>query len=269
MRQELASYGIYQKLFSENQRFLREASLEYYGKTITYRGLFAQTERCARAFSRWEVKRGDSVLVCSAAVPELVYALMALWRLGAVPHLLDPMSVKEHLAQWMEASGASLVLVLDPFFSCIDSMANKNVRLRSIVIPLKKSVPILLRRAKEAKHSAALKGLHATRSMLWKEFLESGQSIFAPPMISLSREETAAVLYTDACASSMKQGDICDYIDWHFQCTWTRRERFINKIPPWQAKGLIDSLIAPLCRGLTVVLDPCEQVQSIQSTISP
>jgi acyl-coenzyme A synthetase/AMP-(fatty) acid ligase len=266
--------GIYQSLLSYNQKFLRDVALIYYGRNITFRGMLGQTERCARAFLRWGVKQGDHVLLCTAAVPEMVYALLALWKLGAVPHLLNPMFSKDQLALCVERTSASLLLVLDQLFPCISSSTERNTLLQTIVIPVSQSMPFLVRRSEGAKLPLSLVDMDAPRIILWKEFVESGQSICTSPMVSISAKQAACVVYPTQAMGEMNgicltQGDICTMIDRYRLggITWERRERFLNMVPVWYPVGIFECLLVPLCLGLTVILESQLHADSFASTL--
>jgi long-chain acyl-CoA synthetase len=259
MQQASKIVSIYEKMICCNGKLFRNAALQYYGRNVACRGILTQVERCARAFLRWEIKPGDAVLLCTTAVPELVYAVLALWKLGAVPHLLDPLLLKGHMTQWVKKSGASLILVLDQLFPCIDSALDEDELLRRIVIPMNQSMPLLARRNEEAKRSLSLIDINAPRLMLWKEFMESGHSICTSPVASLLPEQAAAVFYmTEENEIRITQGDICRRMDWYRKSEYSLKsgERFLTMVPPWYPMGLLYSIMVPLCLGLKVILEP-------------
>lgn len=272
MRQEPMNDGIYSKLLSCNQRFLRDIALMYYGRTITFRAMLAQTERCACAFIRWGVKYGDSVLLCTAAVPEMVYALLALWKLGAVPHLLNPTVSKERLAHCISRSGASLFLVLDQLHPRVSDLTESDAQLRTIVISMSQSMPFLTRRVEGARLEVSPVDRDVPRLILWKEFMESGEAICASPLDSRTAEQIAAVVYPSQILgqkSCLTQGESCTMIDRCRQSgiSWERRERFLDIVPPWNSMGVFACLLLPLCQGLTVILEPQYKADAFVSVL--
>jgi long-chain acyl-CoA synthetase len=266
MQQEAIRYGIYQKLCFCNQKYARDVALIYFERTITYRGLLAQTERCARALLRWGIRAGDPVLLCSTPTPELIYSLLALWKLGAIPHLINPTHSKEGLQGCIQKSKARLLLLLDQLYPQLSPVLEEEEQLHTVVIPATQSMPFLYRRA-------ASKGLllpsipfDSHRFLLWKEFLESGQSISAAAEADVTFEQVAAVVYPSQPKAAqggvmLTHGGVCSMMDQYAQSFIfsQRQERFLNIIPPWQAAGLTATLLIPLCLGLSVQLEPSYQ----------
>ena len=266
MQQEAIHYGIYQKLCFCNQKYTRDVALIYFERTITYRGLLAQTERCARALLRWGVRAGDPVLLCSTPTPELVYSLLALWKLGAIPHLINPTHSKEGLQGCIQKSKARLLLLLDQLYPQLSPVLEEEEQLHTVVIPATQSMPFLYRRV-------ASKGLllpsipfDSHRFLLWKEFLESGQSISAATEADVTFEQVAAVVYPSKPEGAqggvmLTHGGVCSIMDQYAQSGIFahRQERFLDMIPPWQAAGLTATLLIPLCLGLSLQLEPSYQ----------
>lgn len=274
MQRELMAYGIYQKLVSCNQLFPRDVALLYYRRSISFRGMFVQVERCACSLLRWGVKQGDRVLLCSAAVPEMVYTLLALWRLGAVPILINPKYSKEQIAQIIRQSGASLFFVLDQLFPSFDNVTRQNEMIRTIVIPVTQSMPLLVRRSEGAKFPLSSVDMDAPRLILWKEFLESGRAICTAPVVPLSEEQTAAVIYSEKATKEedgiiINQASILARINRYRQreVAWERQNRLFNMAPSWSSMGVFDYLIVPLCLGLTIILEPNLQSDAFRATL--
>lgn len=79
-------------------RHLRECSegghdntaLNYFGKKISYGKLLDEADRAAGAFTAAGIKKGDIVAAATVTIPEMVYALYGLNKIGAAPLIIDP-----------------------------------------------------------------------------------------------------------------------------------------------------------------------------------
>ena len=69
---------VYECIYKNNRDHGNEIAMTYYGKKITYRKLFAEIDKAARAFTALGVKSGDNVAICMPAVPEALYTVLAL-----------------------------------------------------------------------------------------------------------------------------------------------------------------------------------------------
>jgi acyl-coenzyme A synthetase/AMP-(fatty) acid ligase len=59
-----------------------------YGHSLTANGRL-ETDRLAGLLTGWEVKSGDIVAVFATNSPEMVFAIAAVTKLGAIPALIN------------------------------------------------------------------------------------------------------------------------------------------------------------------------------------
>ena len=109
---KLPECTIYEYLWENNKDNLDEIALIYFGKEITYRELFENIEKTAKAFVSIGVKN-EIVSVCLPSVPEAIYTIYALNKIGAVPDLLDPRTNSEGLEFFLKESKSKFLVTID------------------------------------------------------------------------------------------------------------------------------------------------------------
>jgi len=92
-------------------------SLTFMGKTTTYTRLAQEIDRAARSFYALGVKPGQRVLVCLPNVPQAVFCLYGLNRIGAVPTMVHPLSAVSELIFYMNEAGCDIAVTLDQFYA--------------------------------------------------------------------------------------------------------------------------------------------------------
>ncbi|MFP1627379.1 non-ribosomal peptide synthetase [Streptomyces sp. 5K101] len=83
------------------------------GERLTFAGLDARARSVSAALAGAGVRPGDAVGVSLERGPELVVALLAVWRAGAAYVPLDPAHPKERLAHMVEDAGICVVVAAD------------------------------------------------------------------------------------------------------------------------------------------------------------
>ncbi len=68
---------LYQNIYSNNSKYLKDTAISYYGNKITYAQLFNNVDACAKSLVKYGIKEGDCVTLCTAAVPEAIYLMIA------------------------------------------------------------------------------------------------------------------------------------------------------------------------------------------------
>lgn len=78
---------IYEYLWENNKDHLDDTALIYFGRKITYKELFENIDKTARAFSALGVRQGDTVAMCITNTPESVYCFYSVNKLGAISNM--------------------------------------------------------------------------------------------------------------------------------------------------------------------------------------
>ena len=148
-----------------------DIALIYFDRKITYRQLFDGIERAAKAFAALGIAQGDIVILCVVNMPEAVYALYALDRLGAVANLIDPRTNAEQLRNYINECDAKLVVTVDLAYSIIQQASNETTVERIITISPADSLPPVKRIAYLLKNKAPAL---ASGDMCWADFIARG-----------------------------------------------------------------------------------------------
>ncbi len=92
LRAKVPECSMYDLLYGNNCANTDDIALEYMGSKVTYGGLFGKIEEVAKAFWTWGIRKGDIVAICAVNIPEIIYSIYALNRIGAIINLIDPRS---------------------------------------------------------------------------------------------------------------------------------------------------------------------------------
>ncbi len=91
-------------------------ALTFMGKATSYTRLSQEIDRVARSFHALGVKSGQRVLVCLPNVPQAVFCLYGLNRIGAIPTMVHPLSAVSELAFYMKEACSEIAVTLDQFY---------------------------------------------------------------------------------------------------------------------------------------------------------
>ena len=69
-----------------------DIAIDYFGNQISYEELMRQVDMAARGFKALGIQRGDVISICSANIPEAIYAIYAANKIGAVANIFHPLS---------------------------------------------------------------------------------------------------------------------------------------------------------------------------------
>lgn len=246
--------NLWKNIYENNKNYLQEVALLYFGKKITYKKLFEETHRAAKAFYNVGVREGDIVLLCMPAIPETIYSILAINKLGATANLLNPLFNEQQMIDRMRETGAKILVVVSEVFDRVEKAVSYTSVETIITLPATNSLGKIISLIKGARR--------ITTSTCWNDFRKKGKNsdyITAPYL----PEKPAIVVYSSGTTGASKgiqltnrsiNSTICEGGNIDFE--WKRQDIWMNPIPIWFSTGICASILVPLRYGITVLLEP-------------
>ena len=183
-------------------------------RAITYAWLLEQTQRAANALKALGVRRGDVVAVYLPMIPEVVVAMLACTRIGAVHNVVfggfSPESVKERV----EASDARVLITVD------------GARRKGRTAPVKAAVDAVgmpVARTLVVRHARSEDCPMSGRDAWWHEALAAAEP--ACPAEPLPAEHPLFILYSSGSTAKPK-GILHTTGGYLTQVAWTHKNVF-------------------------------------------
>ena len=251
---------MYDFVWNNNKDFQGNVALNYYDREITYRELFENIDKATASLYALGVREGDIVIMATVTIPETIYTLYALNRLGAVPNMVDPRTSVEGIKEYIEEVDSKFVLCLDAVYSKIEeAVQGTNVEKIIVTSPadslygVKKTLYQLFKQKKVTS---------TFEFVLWNDLLKLGEGKTA--VEAKYKENNCCIivhtggttgmpkgvmLTNDNMNSSIVQGDKSGFI-------LRRSHKWLGIMPPFIAYGVGNGLHLPLSIGMTLILVP-------------
>ena len=114
-----SNMSVYDYIKTINKNYLDDVIFEYdplkeYESTpITYRQFFNKVEKCAKAYKKLGVKKGDIITVCLPSFIENVVSFYALNKIGAISNQIHPLASKDEFQFYLKEAGSKILLTYD------------------------------------------------------------------------------------------------------------------------------------------------------------
>lgn len=246
---------IYQEIRDNNANNLNNTAIEFFGTKISYKKLLKNIDKYAKSFVAQGVKKGDFVTICSAGIPETVYSLYALAKIGAVANFMAPFFDKKQMAERIKDCDSKLLLVMDSFYDKIKDAVEQSSIEKIVVLPTLNSSLLKYLKPGEKFIGDAFIEL--------KEFVKSGNAIDYVEECSYEPNLPLALVYSSGSTGASKaimlshdsfQNSIHSYESCGINLNGD--QRFYQIIPPWFSTGSSTSIHLPLANGAIVFQDP-------------
>ena len=107
---------IYEWVAERNEKNGKAIAINYLGFKITFEKLFHEIDKAAAAFLSLGVKQGDIVTLALPNIPENVFSIYALNRIGAIANLIDLRCKGDELVRYYNEVSTQIAIVSDIFF---------------------------------------------------------------------------------------------------------------------------------------------------------
>lgn len=188
-------------------------ALSFMGKIVTFSRLVEEIDRTAKAFHALGVRKGERVLVCLPNVPQAIYCLYALNRIGAVATMVHPLSAVGEIAFFMKEASCKVAITLDQFYTKFMDVDKKQPIKKLIITRTSDELPcvkaILYSLLKERKFDKVVPG---AKVVMWKDFLKAGETVTKGYVdTKKNSHEEAVVLFSGGTTGTTKGIMLSDY----------------------------------------------------------
>lgn len=138
--EEKHNHSVYEEILQRNIKHSKRIALSYQGHEQTYAQLFASVDIFANALLTMGFKRGDEIPVCISNIPEFVYMILAISKIGAVINSFGNWFAKDYLVQIINETGSGVVFISDDNYALIEDAINESNVDRLVVFSLDDSL---------------------------------------------------------------------------------------------------------------------------------
>ncbi len=114
--------SMYKILEKSAKKNAGDVAISYFNNTLTYSDLLTSTRKIAAALTVHGVGRGDNVIICMPNIPQAIIAIYACNMLGAVCHILHPLSTAHEVKKIVEQTSCKVAFCYRNSEKCFDGL---------------------------------------------------------------------------------------------------------------------------------------------------
>ncbi len=172
-------------------------ALSFMGYGTSYARLAAAIDLVARSFTALGILEGQKVCICMPNVPQTVFALYALNRIGAIAVMVHPLSAEGEICHFLREAECSVVLTLDQFYPKFLEV-EKAVPVEHLIIT---SVADALRFPKKQAYRLTvgrkIKPVSTHDNVtVWRDFIAAGAEYKGSYIVQKGASDPAVILFS-------------------------------------------------------------------------
>lgn len=190
--------SMYEYLKQTAQTHLNACAIEFEGNKISYKKLLQQIDVVASAFIASGIKKGDCISIVSINTPQIVVAIYAANKIGAVVNMIHPLLSTLEIKKFIQDTNSVAVVILDQLYPKIEKIIWDNgVNPQIILTRIVDALPLLIKPlySIKAKTSITINAEH--KCIYWNDFLNLAKSnSTVSKACEVNAEDVAMIMYS-------------------------------------------------------------------------
>ena len=180
-------------------------ALTFMGRKISYKSLAENIDLVARAFYSIGVRAGQRVLVCLPNVPQAIYCLYGLNRIGAVASMVHPLSAEAEIAFFMSEASCEIAVTLDQFYAKFLEVQKIRPIAKLIIARVSEELPFPLSIGQKLLTERKFPKIATEGNViLWKDLLRGAEAVKDGYVAKKDYRTEAVVLFSGGTTGTTK-----------------------------------------------------------------
>jgi len=250
-------------------------ALSFMGRKIPYRLLSEEVDRTARAFYGLGIRPGMRVLVCLPNVPQAIYCLYGLNRIGATPAMVHPLSAVGEIIHYMDEASCDYAVTLDQFYAKFLDVKKQRPIKQLIIARVSEELSFPLSLGQKLLTERKFpKVVEDGSVLLWKHFIALGENVRGTYAVEKDPLKEAVVLFSGG-TTGVTKGIMLSDLNFNALARQTeamcheqvRHGKMLAAMPVFHGFGLGVCIHTMLVCGGTAILVPRFNVKSYAKLI--
>jgi len=251
-------------------------ALSFMGRKISYTEMAAHIDTVAKAFYALGIRPGKRVLVCLPNVPQAIYCLYGLNRIGAIASMVHPLSAVAEIAFYMDEASCDIAITLDQFYAKFLDVEKQRPIEKLIIARVSEELPFPLSIGQKLLTERKFPKIETGGNvLLWKDFLKGAASVKEGYAITDKDPGTEAVVLFSGGTTGVTKGIMLSDLNFNALGQQTiamcnkevRHAKMLAAMPVFHGFGLGVCIHTMMVAGGTSILVPRFNVKSYANLI--
>lgn len=129
-------------MYESNKNYPNDIAIRYFSREIRFKEFFNHIDECAKSLNTLGVKPGEIVTVALPSIPEALYIVYALNKIGAVANMIHPLAGENEIVNYINEVESKVVIIFDKTLDIIKNSIGKTGIKQAVVVTAGESLSI-------------------------------------------------------------------------------------------------------------------------------
>ena len=202
---EVPNISIYEFLYNKHLNHSNNIAIEYYGRQYTYTEMFEEIDKCTKSLKSYGIRKGDIITILSANIPEALFLIYAINRLGAVANIVHPLSAENEIKEALNRYSSVILIAMDICYSKIKNIIEDTEVYKVIILSAKDSMNALYKIGYQITQGRKVeKPKKSDFYVYYKDFILNGRNTHIKEEVKVRRDTPALILHSGGTTGTPK-----------------------------------------------------------------
>ena len=186
------------------KKYPDNVALHFMHSKITFKELIKNIKKVAKAFQKLGLGKDDKILIAMPNCPQAIYAFYATNLIGAIAHMIHPLSAQKEIVFYIKDSKCKLVLTINGFYKKFANAIKESSVKYFLLADLKDALNPVMKIGYSLTTGRKIPKIPRSADVIyWKNFLKKTRDI---KLIETdkSNDDVAVVLYSGGTTGTSK-----------------------------------------------------------------
>ena len=259
--------SMYDIVYDTSLKYPDSIALEYFKIEYSYKDLIAHIDEVAISLKKLNVVENECVTICMPNIPEAIFTIYAVNKIGAICNIIHPMSTTNEIEEALKETSSTTFITTDVSYQKVKDLKIKDL----IVCEVSNSMNVIMRTLYNLKNR---KNMNYKENVIrWTNFIKN-ESNLIETHVNRSQNSPAVVIYSGGTSGKSK-GVVLSNLCFNsiaaqceVVCEYAKAgNSILSALPIFHGFGLCVCIHVPLAIGLKCILVPKIDVHKLNKLI--
>ena len=181
-------------------------AFDFMGRSVTYRKMVQEIEKCAKSLKTLGVRVGDKVTIAMPNCPQAIYMFYAVNLVGGIANMIHPLSAEKEIEFYLNASESTTAITLDQFYNKFEHIRQNTGIINIIIASVKDELSRTIRAGYMLTEGRKIQKIPEDAPVIrWREFMEMSRYCFYKNYrVERGFNDPAVILYSGGTTGTTK-----------------------------------------------------------------
>ena len=181
-------------------------AFDFMGRSVTYRKMVQEIEKCAKSLKTLGVRVGDKVTIAMPNCPQAIYMFYAVNLVGGIANMIHPLSAEKEIEFYLNASESTTAITLDQFYNKFEHIRQNTGIINIIIASVKDELSRTIRAGYMLTEGRKIQKIPEDAPVIrWREFMEMSRYCFYKNYrVERGFDDPAVILYSGGTTGTTK-----------------------------------------------------------------